>query len=77
MRKRITAEERKERRMNTLKCLVASQRYPHMKDAGIELNTAIDAMTPKATSGPPRTLVSLKATTYSGMKTLSNPNAIS
>jgi hypothetical protein len=38
---------------------------------------AIEVMTPRATKGPPKTLVSLKATKYSGMKTLNNPNAIS
>jgi hypothetical protein len=38
---------------------------------------AMEVMTPKATRGPPRRLVSWKATRYSGMKTLSNPKAIS
>lgn len=38
---------------------------------------AMDVIMPKVMSGPPRRLVSWKVTTYSGMKTVSNPNAIS
>jgi hypothetical protein len=56
---------------------VASQRYPQRNEAGIEQNIAIEVITPKASSGPPKRLVFLKTTTYSGMKTVSNPNAMS
>ena len=63
IKKRIMAEERKERRINALKWRVASHRYPHRNEAGIEQKIAIEVMTPNATSGPPRMLVSLKATT--------------
>jgi hypothetical protein len=48
-----------------------------MNEAGMVQNTAIDVITPKATSGPPSRLVSWNVTTYSGMKTLNSPNAIS
>ena len=48
-----------------------------MNEAGIVQKIAIEVMTPKATSGPPRISVFWKVTTYSGMKTLSSPNAIS
>jgi len=34
-------------------------------------------MTPRASSGPPKMAVFWKVTTYSGMKTVSNPNAMS
>ena len=54
-----------------------SQRYPHRKEAGMEQKMAIEVITPKASSGPPKRLVFLKTTTYSGMKTVSKPNAIS
>ena len=48
-----------------------------MNEAGIEQNIAIEVMTPKARSGPPSIAVFLKTTTYNGMKTVSNPNAMS
>ncbi len=48
-----------------------------MKDAGIVQNMAIEVITPKATSGPPRISVFWNVTTYNGMKTLNSPNAIS
>lgn len=48
-----------------------------MNDAGMVQNMAREVITPKATKGPPRIVVSSKATTYSGMNTLSSPNAIS
>ena len=54
-----------------------SQRYPQRNEAGIEQKIAMEVMTPKATSGPPSKLVFLKSTTYSGMKTVSKPKAMS
>ena len=56
---------------------MASQRYPQRNEAGIEQNIAIEVITPKASSGPPKRLVFLKTITYSGMKTVSNPKAMS
>jgi hypothetical protein len=43
----------------------------------MEQKMAIEVITPRASMGPPKRLVSWKATTYSGMKTVSKPNAIS
>jgi hypothetical protein len=48
-----------------------------MNEAGIEQKMAIEVITPKASRGPPKMLVSWKVTTYSGMKTVSKPNAMS
>jgi hypothetical protein len=62
MRKRRIAEDKNERRINTLKWRVASHRYPHKKEAGMEQKMAMDVITPKATRGPPKMPVSLKAT---------------
>jgi hypothetical protein len=62
MRKRRMAEDKNERRINTLKWRVASHRYPHKNEAGMEQKMAMDVITPNATRGPPKMLVSLKAT---------------
>jgi len=75
--KRRTAEEAKDIKIKGLHLRVASHNQPQRKEAGIEQNIATDIIIPKATRGPPRTATSEKPITYRGMKTLSNPNAIS
>jgi len=62
IKKRIIAEEKNDKRIKALKCRVLSHKYPQRKEAGMEQKMAIEVITPKATSGPPRILVSLKAT---------------
>ena len=63
IRKSSTAEEVKDSKMKGLYFFVASHNQPQRKDANMEQKVATDAITPKATRGPPMMLASWKPTT--------------